>query len=639
MLRSYQDAFGNEELNNLTLTDFPPELILKISSHLLPEQIILLAATTRVLNHYIKHSEGSNIFWKNEIQTHFPKHSSENSYRQFKIKYREKYKNTNPLMRPIFSIVKKGDIESLEKRKITFQPKGVISQAICATDSEHNNLLHWALTKGNKRILDYFYQSAKAKFRRKNDFYTENDAIDTSREIAETDIMWWALHCDQPLEEIVALITNKSNPEKEYESGEYAIHISSRLGRLEIVDYLISNYPSLLNKIDEKGCTPLVIACKNKHTQIAKFLLATPSIDVIPFDRDAQHDHWTALHHAAEQGLNEIVKIILDKKPEIVDCLTIDEKYHAIHLAVKNGQLDVVKTFLKHDASLVNNTAEEGWTPLLLACFYHHAGIVEFLLDQPGIDMNVFTTDEVFGWHATALNLAASEGCNEIVKMLLAKKPEIAEYLTIENGFHAIHLAVESGQLEVVKIFLEHDASLINSENNNGDSLLMLACNNNHTKVAKFLLTQPDMILEPAVNVLNWAAEERRNTMVNLILTKLVSDKSFSNSFKLPTNKIISKLRIDVQGKLELLKFLFRKQNPKFFENPISGNRQTAVLMKELVFFKGKRKEYKTLLDAFKKRQIINTPLEKIYKKLKPLIKKRGSKKQKGHVIKKTHRK
>eukprot|EP00438_Fugacium_kawagutii_P009219 Skav224564 [mRNA] locus=scaffold4295:54545:61627:- [translate_table: standard] len=84
----------------------------------------------------------------------------------------------------------------------------------------------------------------------------------------------------------------------------------------------------------------------------------------------------------------------------------------ALHVAVWSGQLQMMKALCEAGAR-PDSTQNEGWAPLHIASRHGHAEIVEFLLDDLGLDADV-PVDA--GW--TAANIAAWAQQHEVLAVL-----------------------------------------------------------------------------------------------------------------------------------------------------------------------------------------------------------------------------
>ena len=83
--------------------------------------------------------------------------------------------------------------------------------------------------------------------------------------------------------------------------------------------------------------------------------------------------------------------------------------------AAAAGSLERVESLASSDPSLVNSFAVDGFTPLGLASFFGHAGIVAFLLTK-GADVNISARNDL---GVAPLHSAAAGRHGEIVRVLL----------------------------------------------------------------------------------------------------------------------------------------------------------------------------------------------------------------------------
>ncbi|KAF7267204.1 hypothetical protein GWI33_019537 [Rhynchophorus ferrugineus] len=86
-----------------------------------------------------------------------------------------------------------------------------------------------------------------------------------------------------------------------------------------------------------------------------------------------------ALHLAAKDGHVDIAKELL-KRGAIVDAAT-KKGNTALHIASLAGQEEVVKLLVQHDASL-NVQSQNGFTPLYMAAQENHDVVVKYLLSK-----------------------------------------------------------------------------------------------------------------------------------------------------------------------------------------------------------------------------------------------------------------
>ena len=122
------------------------------------------------------------------------------------------------------------------------------------------------------------------------------------------------------------------------------------------------------------GATPLLIAAKTDHPEVAKVLLEKGAAV------DAKNDNGdTPLSIATQNGHLEVVKLLLNSHAA-VDAKASDGGTPLL-LASQEGYLDVVKLLLANGAA-VNAAGNNGATSLFLAAGFKHPDVVKLLLDK-----------------------------------------------------------------------------------------------------------------------------------------------------------------------------------------------------------------------------------------------------------------
>ncbi len=126
---------------------------------------------------------------------------------------------------------------------------------------------------------------------------------------------------------------------------------------------------------------PLAYAAARGDTKRVVGLLSTlPKAQPLTINHQDTHG-VTALHWAAAQGYNDIIKLLLDLGANVN--LQNAEGNTPLHLAARNGNLSTVRLLLARgaNATVVNR---QGQTALALAYRYHHPNVVAFLEAQAG---------------------------------------------------------------------------------------------------------------------------------------------------------------------------------------------------------------------------------------------------------------
>ncbi|MGB5229059.1 MAG: ankyrin repeat domain-containing protein, partial [Eudoraea sp.] len=81
-----------------------------------------------------------------------------------------------------------------------------------------------------------------------------------------------------------------------------------RIGNIDVVRELVTEFPELVNSVDQRGSTPLILATYYDHREMARFLLDRGAkIDA----KDASGN--TALMGTSFKGLVEIAKDLINR--------------------------------------------------------------------------------------------------------------------------------------------------------------------------------------------------------------------------------------------------------------------------------------------------------------------------------------
>lgn len=199
------------------------------------------------------------------------------------------------------------------------------------------------------------------------------------------------------------------------------------------------------------GATPLVMACRNGHYEVAEYLIEKCGADV------------------EQPG-----SVVFDGE-------TI-ESAPPLWCAAAAGHFSLVKLLIKHGAK-VNSTTKTSSTPLRAASFDGHLNIVKYLVLH-GADI------EKTNRHGhTCLMIACFRGQYNIVKFLLSMNADVNRKSA--KGNTALHDCAESGSLEILKLLVSHGAKM--ETDFYGMTPLLAAAVTGHAHVVKYLIEIPHM--------------------------------------------------------------------------------------------------------------------------------------------------
>ncbi|KAI8011888.1 Protein ACCELERATED CELL DEATH 6 [Camellia lanceoleosa] len=158
--------------------------------------------------------------------------------------------------------------------------------------------------------------------------------------------------------------------------GQPLLHVAITTRNKVILETALKYVSSLIDAPDRRGRKPLSYAASIGYVDGVCYILDT-FVDCI-YKRDGDGSY--PIHEASSQGHIDVVKEFLQRFPDSGELLN-KEGQNILHVAAKSGKANIVSYILKAPEleMLVNDTDEDGNTPLLLASKNAQAKIVSIL--------------------------------------------------------------------------------------------------------------------------------------------------------------------------------------------------------------------------------------------------------------------
>lgn len=142
------------------------------------------------------------------------------------------------------------------------------------------------------------------------------------------------------------------------------------------------------------------------------------------------------------------------KKPEVTAVLLkyIDELN--LFEACAAGKFDEVANLVYTHPEAINFHAEDGFTPLGLACYFGHYEIARYLVLK-GADVNLPSNN---GFRVYPLHSAVAGDYTQIARMLIENNAQVN--VRQQAGVTALHSAAQNGNIDLLILLLEHGADV-----------------------------------------------------------------------------------------------------------------------------------------------------------------------------------
>jgi ankyrin repeat protein len=234
-------------------------------------------------------------------------------------------------------------------------------------------------------------------------------------------------------------------------------HISNQY---DPIQKLINSNPELINKLNTRGWSSLMIACINsrkfKLNNIIKLLLSQPNINVNARLPNGWSSLMLACRNISTLSNIETVRLLL-KCPDIdVNLQDINGNTPlmiATEYSNNDSSIETINLLLSHPDCNVNLKRNDGYTTLMLAVIVNNVEAVRLILKRDDCDVSL-----QHNAGSTALILAISRDIR-IIELLLDRKYNAVN--VVDKAFKtALDYAIELENLGIIELLCRYGAGL-----------------------------------------------------------------------------------------------------------------------------------------------------------------------------------
>ena len=326
-------------------------------------------------------------------------------------------------------------------------------------------------------------------------------------------------------------------------NGFTILHTSCQEGKLELVQYVVDNYPDMLRIRDKTGQSSFLVAGFSGSVKLLKYLISR-GCDV--YDKD--NEGWTVLHKACNKGELRLVKYLIDFFP---DMLTLRDKrgQSPFHTSGYCGPVELVKYLISQEC-YVNDKDNNGSTILHKACNKGNFELVSYLIDTyPDI---LTVRDDT---RQSPLLDAGFSGSVDLVKYLISKGFGVLD--SDNEGRTVLHKACQEGKLQLVQYLIEKFSTLLAIKDVAGKSSFLNAGYSGSVELVKYMIDSGCDVYDMdnnGMNVLHCACQEGNVELVQYFIDEFsdmlkIRDKTGQSPF----------LTSGFSGSVELVKYLISR--------------------------------------------------------------------------------
>ena len=299
--------------------------------------------------------------------------------------------------------------------------------------------------------------------------------------------------------------------------GVSPVHYAAWSGSTSVLSYIISQYNLSANDTDYTyGCTPLVYSCWSGSIDSVKYLINNHNSDPNITDKYGM----TCLHHSCRHGNIDITQYLI----EVQHCdinKTDNEGRTLVHHAEWSGNFDLVQYLITEQGLSPTAVTKDGLTALHYASLSLNLSLVKELITTYQLDPHQAISNGKLPIHYAAesgdilllelyvkdykcnLSLTDNKGQNvmyfsslndhtHFIKHITSQYPQYISLLhsTNNEGRVALHLACESGNIQLVTFLINDMKCDVNVKDARDQACVTFACISGNLDLVQLLIQQ-----------------------------------------------------------------------------------------------------------------------------------------------------